>query len=228
MSVRRRCRGVPIEDAVTVRRAVRGGVEQVRAHELLGVRDRVRPRPGLTVGGLLGREGARGYRPVTRRGGIGVAPPRLGETTRVIRGGRTPVRGASKVRFLNRWGRDLFVCANTDIARAICSASYIILQLRLLPDERCDVTRPLVHHREDALRGSLTLGVGLCLDSIHVGGTGREALAQHRNAASGRGPRNHDDGVVAHGLGSGVQKGRRDHLRFLQSCCHRGAASLIT
>ena len=103
-----------------------------------------------------------------------------------------------------------------------------ILQVRLLPHDRCDVTRPLVHHREDALRGSLTLGVGLRLDRIHVGGTGREALAQHRNAAAGRGPRNHDDGVVAHGLRGGVQKGRRDHFRFLQSRCHLGTTGLVT
>ena len=84
------------DDAVAVRRAVRSGVEQVRAHELLGVRDRVRARPGLAVGGFLGRDGTGGDCPVLGGGGIRLAPPRLSETTRVGAGRRVATGGAAK------------------------------------------------------------------------------------------------------------------------------------
>ena len=74
---------------------------------------------------------------------------------------------------------------------------------------RCEEIRLAVHCVEHALRRCLALRVGLGLDRLHVGGAGREALAQHGNAASGGGARNHNDGVAAHRLGCRVQKGRR-------------------
>ena len=51
-----------------------------------------------------------------------------------------------------------------------CFVSNILHAAAQIPRQR-------VHSLEDARRRCLALRVRLCLDSIHVGGAGREALA---------------------------------------------------
>jgi hypothetical protein len=114
----------------------------------------------------------------------------------------------------------------------ICSELDVFFLLSIsdgteAPHRHTECARHRIHLGEDTCCRGLALGVGLCLDRVHVGGTGREALAQHRNAASGGGTGNHDDGVVAHGGCIGIQEGWREQLGFLEGCLHCSTAYLV-
>ena len=84
------------DDTVAVRRAVHSGVEQIGAHELLGVRNWIRSGPELTVTRLPGRDGTRRDGTVLSGGSVGLAPPRLGEAARVGAGRRVAAGGTAE------------------------------------------------------------------------------------------------------------------------------------
>ena len=84
MRIRRRGRRVTTDDTVAVGRAVHARVQQVRVHKVLRVRDRIRARPGLAVGRLLGGHSPRRNNTVVRRRCVRLTPPRLIKTTRIL------------------------------------------------------------------------------------------------------------------------------------------------
>ena len=79
-------RGVTANDAVTVSGAVDTRVQQIPAHQLLGIRDGVGTRTELAVGKLARLHGTRRHNAPTGCCRVGLAPPRLIKTTGIVGG----------------------------------------------------------------------------------------------------------------------------------------------
>ena len=79
-------RGVTANDAVAVSGAVDTRVQQIPAHQLLGIRDGVGTRAELAVGKLTRLHGTRRHNAPTGCCRVGLAPPRLIKTTGIVGG----------------------------------------------------------------------------------------------------------------------------------------------
>ena len=91
------CRGVAANNTVAVGGAVDARVQQIPAHQLLGIRDGVGTRAELSVGKLARLHGTRRHNAATGCCRVGLAPPRLVETSGVIPRCRAAILRAAEV-----------------------------------------------------------------------------------------------------------------------------------
>ena len=212
---------------VTIRRAIDPRVQQIRVHQILRIRDRIRPRPHLTIGKLPGRKRARSDRPVAGRGRIRFAQPRLIKPTRI----RTRARITPRLTTITIGGRvppTGIAAATRGIPRPVCPGRGATVAVRgrwrsgrivsvaaLHPS--AELSGQGVDHVEHALGGGLALGVGLRLDRLDVGPARREALSHEGDASARLRLGDRHDPIIPHRRSLLINEVGGDRLGLTQS-----------
>ena len=210
---------MPADDAIAVGRAVHARVQQIPAHEVLGIGDGVCARSGLSVGGFLRGNRARGDDAVAGRGSVGLAPPRLVEATGVVGRRRATIRRATKVITLTVSPVAAASATTAGAATTALGATtttwiltlllvFVIFQVGVLfaglfrdlaLHDATDRQGTVVYHVDDALRRGLALFVRLLFDGGDVGRAGGVELAHEADTRTGLAGGDRHEQVVAHG-----------------------------
>ena len=230
------------EDAIAVGSAVDARVQQIPAHQLLGVHDGVGARAELSIWELARLHGARRHNAATGCCRVGLAPPRLIETTGVISRCRTAVCCAAKVvitAVTPTTGPSARSMAITAVAAPTAGVVFLLVFFLFVIFQAfsgfCRI-RPSLHfhanrlstgveHREDTLRGSFALRIGLRFDGFNVCCARGVELAHCADTRAGLAVGNRDDPVIAHCFGLCVNEVCGD-LFTLGKCSRHDATTV--